>query len=213
MKKINWPDQILNFVGVIVGVSLAFLINNTAENRQEKDQFKIIVKSFIVELEDEIKSFESYAIPTNKRQSSQIDTLMTLIEKRKYENMKKFGDVIGFRNYSPSRTTFKSIGTTGKIDLIKDFELRKEIIDYYTLYAPETQFKNDRQIEYHSKFLLPFLLKHVDITKPDVQTIPFDELKNILAFYKIVIDEKVGSYEYAVKKANALKEKLENLNL
>ncbi|MEL6557801.1 MAG: hypothetical protein AAFQ94_06420 [Bacteroidota bacterium] len=213
MKKINWPDQILNFIGVIIGVSLAFLINNTAENKQEKEQFKIIVKSFIAELEDEIKSFEGYAIPTNKRQSAQLDTLMILIEKKEYEDMKKFGEVIGFRNYSPSITTFKSIGNTGKINLIKDFELRKEIINYYTLYAPETKFKNDRQIAYHSNFLLPFIIKNVDITRPDINKIPFAELKNILAFYRIVIDEKIGSYEYAVERAKLLKEKLEKLDL
>lgn len=213
MKKINWPDQILNFIGVIIGVSLAFLINNTADSRQEKEQFKIIVKSFIVEMEDEINSFESFAIPTNKRQSNQIDSLIMLIEKKEYGNLKKFGDVIGFRNYAPSSTTFKSIGSTGKINLIKDFELRKEIIDYYTLYASETNFKNDRQIEYHSKFLLPFILKHVDITKPNIDEIPFDELKNIMAFYRIVINEKIDSYEYAVMRAKALKEKLENLDL
>ena len=50
MKKVNWADQLLNFVGIILGVSLAFLINNAAENAQDRAEYKQIVNSFISEI-------------------------------------------------------------------------------------------------------------------------------------------------------------------
>ena len=89
-----------------------------------------------------------------------------------YENSSKFKESIGYNNYSPSNTTFKSVSGTGKLKLIKDLELRKQIIDFHTVYTVETKYKNDQQVKYHSDHIVPFFIEHVDLTNPDISNIP-----------------------------------------
>ena len=38
MKSVNWFDHLLNFVAVILGVSLAFYISTRAEKSREKEE-------------------------------------------------------------------------------------------------------------------------------------------------------------------------------
>lgn len=88
MKKINWPDQIFSFLGIIIGVSLAFFINNASERNQEKNELKQIINSFISELDQEIDAFENYSIPKNKAKISFPGYITNVYTKR---SIREFG--------------------------------------------------------------------------------------------------------------------------
>jgi hypothetical protein len=36
MKKVDWPNHLLNFIAVILGVFLAFYVSDRAEKRKER---------------------------------------------------------------------------------------------------------------------------------------------------------------------------------
>ncbi|MEM6805558.1 MAG: hypothetical protein AAF696_29445, partial [Bacteroidota bacterium] len=81
MKRINWPDQILNFIGVILGVLLAFYITEIAENSKEKKEIKEFLTSFIGELDADIEAYDGRGISLNEEQSKVINQVIRNIQK------------------------------------------------------------------------------------------------------------------------------------
>jgi hypothetical protein len=68
MKQINWSDHILNFLAVIIGVTLAFYVSDNSDRKREKDELEKITRSFISELQDDRETYLEYQIPDNEVQ-------------------------------------------------------------------------------------------------------------------------------------------------
>ena len=80
MKQINWSDHILNFLAVIIGVTLAFYVSDSADKSREKEELRLIVQSFIDELEEDRETYEDYQIPSNEEQSKLIGEVLNFIQ-------------------------------------------------------------------------------------------------------------------------------------
>jgi hypothetical protein len=213
MKQINWSDHILNFLAVIIGVSMAFYVSDTADRNKQSDELRKITQSFIDELQEDQSTFEDYQIPSNEDQSKLIEEVLYLIQAKNKDSLaSKIQDALSINSYSPAGVTFHSIVSSGKLDLFSDFVLRKDISNYYQLLASEAQARAQLQVDFYMDQILPWIVNETDIMNPKMDDVINDhKLSNILILYKSLIDNKTRHYKYMIKECAQLENKLKEL--
>lgn len=133
-KKINWLDHLIGLLVVIFGITIAFYLNNWNEGRQTKRQEQKILNSLLTELGEDSINLQHL-----------IDTTLYM-EKKSSMLIKVFEDsnavskdslffyllpLYSYFKFSPRNVTYNSMIFSGKLDIISDFELSKDIISLY----------------------------------------------------------------------------------
>ena len=210
MKQINWPDHILNFLAVIIGVSLAFYVSSTSEEKKEEEELKQILTSFVNELSLDIETYDNYQIENNEAQSAALGRVIGFLLSGNLDSLgSDFSSVVNVNNYSPVGVTFSSISSSGKLDLIEDFELRKEIANYHEVGAKEALLRGEAQVDFFMNLLTPWLISNISLVNPDVKKLSDNqELVNLLVLYKGFVDNKIRQYREVSKAAENLRGKL-----
>jgi len=207
MKKINWPDHLLNFVAVILGVLLAFQIESIAENNKEKRELNEILQSFIEDIDMDRETYDDFQIPTNEQQSEMIGKLLTSILSNQVDSIEEQISVtFDVQNYSPISSTYLSVISSGKFGLIRDFEIKKAISDYYDVLAGESLKQGEVQMEFFLKEIIPWMVENTNIL--DIESEDVDgniEFANRLVIYQTLINNKARQYKKLSKAAEELK--------
>lgn len=212
MKRINWSDHLLNFLAVILGVSLAFFVNASSERKKQAVEYDEVINSFLEEFESDKDIFTDFQIPDNEGQVNTIAEILQMLQTDEIDSLsQKFPRAIGFNNYHPSNVTFNSLASSGKLDLIKDYALRKQLSVYHTILVKEAENRGKIQVEFYMNHLLPWLLKNTDFTKPDIEAIRDTELVNMLIIYEKLIVNKLRQYELLVSEISDLEQQLTEL--
>lgn len=170
------------------------------------------MKSLIVDLSEDIKTYEEYQIPENIQQQQHIDTLIELLvidslagigEKLKY--------VFQVENYIPTTSTYASMRSSGNLNLIDDLLLQQSITNFYEGSADESKRKCEFQAEYFTNELLNWLTNNLDLI--EMKLLKEDDLitlRNKLIVYQSLIDQKVNSYKTIVEDSKKLKLSIES---
>lgn len=213
MKGINWSDHILNFLAVIIGVSMAFYVSDTADKNKESEELENIIQSFIDELQEDRKVYLDYQIPENEQQTKLIwDVLTRIGEKRSDSLPGKIQQSLAINNYSPAGVTFNSLVSSGKLDLLSDFELRKEISTYYQLLSKEAESRGQLQVDFYMDQVLPWIINENDMMNISMSDVMNDtKLSNILILYRSLVDNKTRQYKVIAKESEELEERLKSM--
>lgn len=208
MKRINWPDQILNFIGVILGVLLAFYISDIAESNKEKREIREFLHSFINELDADIQAYEVSSIPKNEEQSSILSKVIANIQNpNKSEDQAALNfDVF---NHAPHESSYNSLISSGKLGLIREIYLRKEIMNYYSSLGTLAKARNEAQADFLFQKLMPWWISNSNkMSFSDEEANGNRELINLLSLYKQLIDSKIRAYRDITVSAKGLKENI-----
>ncbi len=212
-KRYNWLNHLFNFLAVILGVYLAFYVNERAKQAASKKELSLLVNAMVNDLSADIKAYEDYHVPVNQNHYQLIDSLIGLLT---------LGDIAGsegllagtiqLENYIPNNTIYNSIKSSGKLQLIEDINIQEALSDFYDGTVMECTAKNEIQAEYLFDNVLPWLVSNTDLAV--MELVHKEDLlvfKNTLIIYQTIIEQKTAHYEYIVDKAGALKEKLKLL--
>lgn len=210
--KINWPDHLLNFLAVIIGVSLAFYVNSAAEERKLNDERRLIVNSFLEELSRDRLIYEEYQIEENQKRIQFLDRAINQIVSKDLDSLAYFvRKGVPFNNYAPQAITFNSTSSTGKLDLLSDYELRIQVAGFYSVTVKEADFRGLGQVDFYKNNLMPWLIKHTNFIDQNASVLIDQEFLNMLIIYKDLINNKVNQYEELVDSSKKLEAKLESL--
>ena len=212
-RKQNWLNHLFNFLAVILGVYLAFYINERAQINQDQNESMMLMNSLLADLSKDIKAYEEYQIPVNKQYQQNVERLLSSLMTNDMDEIgEKISDVLGVENFTPSTSTYSSIKASGKLGLIDDLELQKMLTDYYEGLAVESIRKGEYQVDFFTGELMSWLTNNVDLT--DMQLIHTNELivfRNKLIIYGSLINQKVESYEMIVEDSKKLQFQIESL--
>ena len=210
--NINWSDHILNFVSVIVGVSLAFVISNRSELYKQQSEFDQNIVAILEEIESDINTYESYQIPDNKAKLEQMNHAIQMISDQvggDSINAKIFA-FLEVNNYSPPNITINSLISSGRLDLMKDFKLKKNILLYQNI-ALEMEAQGTFQVDFLTDHLMPWFIENgkyfveeknfIDDYDQDVSSSLM-----LLSLYAQFVGNKVSKYEYALENAKAMRD-------
>lgn len=213
MKQINWSDHILNFLAVIIGVTLAFYVSDNANKSKQDAELENIVQSFIDELEEDKETYLDYQIPSNEEQSKLIGDILALIQEKNVDSLEiKIGKALNLNSYNPAGVTFHSVVSSGKLNLFADFNLREDISIYYQLLAAEAEARGQLQLDFYMDQIVPWVVNNTDILNPSVDELIKDrKLVNLLILYKSFIDNKIRHYVYMAQESEQLGNSLKEL--
>ena len=210
-KKFNWQSPLLNFLAVILGVYLAFYINENAKEKEAKQESLMWLKSVQNDIKGDIRTYENYQIPINQQHAANIDSLLQLLSEADMSSVTSLlPQVFQVENFGPTTSTYNSMKASGKIGLITDQALQKSIADYYENMAMESVEKGQFQVDYFTDELLTWMTYHIDLET--MQVISEKELmvfKNKLILYGSTIQQKVKSYQNLVKESKELRDLIE----
>lgn len=206
-KKHSWINHLLNFLAVILGVYLAFYVNEKAKISQDRKDALILMNSLVNDLSEDIKKYEEYQIPENIQQQKNIENLLELLSAGSTESIdNQLSLIFQIENFTPTTSTYSSMKSSGKLALINDLALQKKLSDYYEGVVIESIKKGEYQIDFFTNALLVWLTNNVDLL--EMKLLKKDELiilRNKLIIYKSLIEQKIDSYKTIVQDSKELK--------
>ncbi len=169
------------------------------------------MNSLLVDLTEDIETYEKYQIPENSLHQKNINGLIELLLKNQVEDIEKeLSAVFQVENFTPTSSTYNSMKSAGKLHLIEDLTLRKNLSDYYEGLVLESKKKGEFQAEYFTKELMSWLTGNVDLVEMKLLTADnLIELRNKLIIYESLIGQKVDSYKQVVEDSRNLKSGIE----
>jgi hypothetical protein len=210
-KSIDWQNHLFNFLAVILGVYLAFYMNEKAMAHLEKKEAQRYANMLISDLESDLHAFTTYQIPVNQEILKQLDTVIAAVYDNDIETFEShLGNILEVENFAPTDVTYSIMKTTGKLTLLNDMELQKGIADFYEVFAKECEAKNDLQASYFTNTILKWLTQNTQFqTMTLTNTDKLNTFANQLLIYHSFVSQKVKQYQLVVDNGTALKAELE----
>ena len=184
-RKINWKYAVGETLIVILGISIAFMLENWRERRQEQNQSTQYLGSLKTDLEEEILLLEE----NNRAIQAKLESFKRIRPHlgRKLEGRDSvawsFFELANLVNFHPVNTTYQTLINSGDLKLIRDFELRRSLEEHYAFHQ-EVQQDYERIESIHKEYLGDFLIHHLNyqaIARGDFGFMDDPLLPNILA--------------------------------
>ena len=205
-KKIDWLNHGLEFAVVLIGILIAFQLNNWSIKNDQQELINLHLDS----IKEEVKFNKSglkYSEQTAIKDLKNIEDLLQLIaEDAPVDSINnKTYELLNFGWLYLRSNAYNSLTESGDIRFIKEFKKRKSIVDLYE-YFIWTEATN--QIAYGSfaKHVQPYLMENMDYIS--AKALPRDVYKNKtflngLITYKYALKSKIDKLGDCRKKAEA----------
>lgn len=207
-KNYAWLNHVLNFLAVILGVYLAFYVNDRAKQAEENNEKRAFLNLLSNDLADDIKTYQNYQIPTNEAYLERVDSLLVAVSNKQMAQIDALLPYLfQVENYIPTTSTYASMKSSGKMRLIGDLTLQKRLNDYYDGLVLECTEKNKIQVDYFMGEVVKCLTLQADFE--EMKLLGDEDLvvfKNILLIYESLVHQKIRNYEMIVEESTLLKE-------
>jgi hypothetical protein len=198
---------------VILGVYLAFFINEQAKKSQDRSESFLLMTSLVNDFEQDIQTYEKYQIPVNTQIQQEVSALIDMLSTGSIEDIEKnLSSILQVENFSPTVSTYSSMKLSGKLRLIEDLDLQKKLTSYYEGLVIESTRKDEYQVNFFTNELMSWLTDNVDLM--EMKLFRDDDLvtlRNKLIIYGSLIEQKVTTYEMIVEDSESLKTQIESI--
>ena len=210
--KIDWRSKFIDLLIVIIGITIAFKLNNWNESIKSDTAGKEYIESFYNENKENRENLVA-AIEYSETNKRDMDTLKAIMLSKNYSDKRiktLIASMMGIANYTPSTITMQNISSSGEFDLIKDIELRRNLISTYNAYKTTTTLETIAS-NYINQYVTPYFFKNIRFS--DFSSIQSDFTKdpvfeNIVFGYDLLLNQLIGGYKKNLKELNLLNKKL-----
>jgi hypothetical protein len=206
--NIDWKSKIIDLLIVVVGISIAFKLNTWNASKKTELEAKNYVESFYEENVVNASSLVS-ALKYSELNKRNIDTLKQILLSKNYKDKRVkvlISSMMGMVDYNPSTITMENIMASGEFELIKDIELRKQIISTYYTYEGTSKLE-ELLINYINTYLTPFFFNNIRFS--DFSSINADFIKdplfeNIVFGYEVLLNQQIEGYKVSLDEVKLL---------
>ncbi len=213
---IDWKSKFIDLLIVIIGITIAFQLNNLNELNKSKTKEIDYLKSFY----NENAANESnliLALEFCLEKKKDIDNLKQILISKKYtdNSIKNLAaSMMAYSNFSPSIITMENITASGQFELIRNIEFRENLIDTYNSYET-TSLMEVFLSDYAKEYVSPFFFENVRFS--DFSAINEDfaekaEFENIVIGYDMLLTQKIDAYKVNLEKLKKLNLQLTAIN-
>ncbi|WP_436515398.1 DUF6090 family protein [Ekhidna sp. To15] len=159
--KNNWKEYLIELVIVIIGITVAFWLNNMAEESKENK----LEDKFIADVRADLIRDSSNLAQSIKYNDSKVDKLEKIImlvssdQNRQYQDslMNSIGVIGNYVFFYPESFTLNSLLQSGDFKLLTSDQLKKELLRYRWIcdmvQRDQTNFLNALDDNYYPKLL------------------------------------------------------------
>ena len=164
LKNYNWGKLGLELLVVFLGVSSGFILNNWREENQQLELEQKYISGFIADVEDSIDELERM----NKKDSLWMVAAQRNISDLKARTLSKDSAdallirIIQINKIEIKKGTYEDIINSGNLNLIRNFDLKGEIVDY-GLAVEGVTFVDDYFHQFFNKYVMTFVFKEFDV--------------------------------------------------
>lgn len=196
-NRTTWLNHLFNFFAVILGVYLAFIINQRAITNAERAEVQLLMQALLTDLNGDIETYNRYVIPVNEQRAEALSELIEELSQPRVGDISELlGGLLELDNFALTSTTYQSMVASGKIRLIDDLALQRMLSKHYDSLGLESIRKGEFQVEYFSDHLLPWLVANVDfMTMEPLELDELVQLRNKVLIYQSLIYQKTESYK------------------
>lgn len=212
--KINWKYTIGEILIVIVGISVAFMLNNWAAKSKENTLRRQYLQNLENDLKGEIEHLEENIIKLDA-QIGMANQLLPVLGRDipgRDTLVKNVFALAKLVNFLPNNTTYKTLTNSGHMSLIGDLELRHQIELHYNSHKLVLQ-DYERQLKIHELYLGDFFIHELDyskVFKGDVNFMDKPVFRNIIQSLKGSIILARGASVRGIESNKVLLELVEN---
>lgn len=205
-KQYHWFNHVFNFLAVILGVYLAFYMNERAKVNQEKSEKKVFLESLVQDLTKDVEVYETFQVQENERIIQNVEQLLASLTAEDEEAIQvQLPNILQVENFAPTSSTYTSLKSSGKLSLFNDLELQKHLADFYEDLVGECERKGEFQVEYFTDDILKWFSENVDII--NMHLLPKNDLmlfRNKIIIYQSLLQQKTDTYKMVVEESKSL---------
>lgn len=209
MLRSGWADHSLNFVSVILGVSLAFFVNDCSNKQKTRREMDFILVSLLNEIREDIETYETYQVPDNQEKVDQLYKILAILSSQANADSLSyyFETSLHVNSYSPQNLTFSSIISSGKLEYIDNYDLRSALL-LYQMNSKEVEMQGKIQYEFFMDQLVPWLIDHPEVVEKESLLLGNQGFITLLSIYASLVEGKLEKYKSILKDAKAIENKL-----
>jgi hypothetical protein len=200
-KKFTFKSIILEILIVIVGITIAFWVNNWGEERKERALEIEFLKTLRSDLAEDSIAFAAQ-VRENEKNVEQLYTFIRLLRSKDYQNAaipnKHVGRFLNRNNWIVNGNTFEILKSGGKLDIITNSELRNDISLFFRLRTFQSERLLDMSQDFVDNQMNIYLSKNSDYfisNKPNLDFIKEKEFQNLLVIWAELTEDNLGAYE------------------
>lgn len=210
LKSYKPKDIFIEFVIVILGITIAFWLSNLGEQKKERRLEAVYLADIRTDLSEDQKAL-SYSLRENK---VKLDKLLDGVSyyqsngpKIRLDSLAGYSQLIGnYFHFTPNDYTYISLQQSGDFKIIEDNSLKKALVGLYQHYKLiEAEQKN--LLEALDQNYFPTLMSKYDMLSGELEDQDYFEsaaFKNTLVFTLNETRTLIRLYEIALKKIEAL---------
>ncbi|MEM6722685.1 MAG: DUF6090 family protein [Bacteroidota bacterium] len=196
MKQIKWQYTIGEIIIVMIGITLAFGLNNLKDNLQEDQNKRQYLEHLLIDLKEERQQLESLNQAFEQKIQAVRDIRPHLGNPMPGRDtvIRKFFFLAEALHFTPEQTAYQTMINSGDLKLIDDFELRRHIEAHYNGHT-EVQNNYRRLENIYTKYLADFFIFNLDygaLLEGDARFLDHPTVKGITASLE-------GSFNFAVQ--------------
>lgn len=210
VKNYRPKDIFIEFVIVLLGITIAFWLSNLGEERKERELEEAYTKDLNTDLIKDQKAL-IYSIKQNEEKFEVLKQAYIYFSKSKtkapIDSLIGYAQTVGnYFHFTPNDYTYLSLQQSGDFKIIQDRSLKKSMIELYGLYG----LINSEQvnvIDALDRNYFPVLTSKYDmITGQVVDPNYFEsaEFRNTIMFSINEINTLLSLYKRGLEKVNAL---------
>jgi len=208
-----WKSKFIDFIIVIIGITIAFQLNNISDSNRIKNKELNYLRSFFHESlsnETKLQSALNFTVSSKKN----IDTLNNILILGNYKDVRikeLLKHVTSIADFNPSIVTMENITASGEFQLISDYECRERLIETHNAYKT-TEKIEELLFTYVNQYITPFFIKNTrfsNLSSIDDDFIKKIEFENIVIGYSGLLTQKVEVYKTNIEKLKKLNQLLQ----
>jgi hypothetical protein len=199
-------DKFVDFILLIVGVYIAFQLNNWKVEADQRAQERAYLSDMLVDLEKDIDELTGNLEDLRADKQSLDDYLLHGAQQPADSLASVVLNVLSLETFTTNQSTYQTLVSGNALSSFHNHEVRNRITEYYNLYTPIVRFEQVYtevlfKVAEHFTTSVDFGARRV--VDPSVAAKP--STRNLYLIVEGQLQDGIEAYEDALQKAEALK--------
>lgn len=213
-NNVNWKHLTLELFVVFLGVTAGFILNNWRGNINERKQEHQYLQGFMEDIQSNRESLAE-SIEMDSLWLKRARPLITLMIENKFhaDSSNTIMELLStYTRFGARIGTWEAILNSGNLNLISDFQLKKQIVDYH-MSIETVEFIDDYLFDVFDRNLNTYLISEYSFINNQIINLGIGitpEFANIFAVYFSLLQQRYGSYKSIFNESDSLQVNLAN---
>ncbi|WP_460949500.1 hypothetical protein [Spirosoma daeguense] len=209
LLRTDWPEYVVEIIVIIFSITISFAFDEWKDQRQKKETEQTYLKGLYSDIQADMNQLqeiiaETQLVVQKARHLSELNTQPPSVTYSNFVEDVRF--VFKRPRFISEDATFADLKSTGNMQVISDFSLKRSLFDYYRKYETIVQVET-AELETTNTIVGPYILKRLPLAKPrnsvsrtEWLSIPNDiEFQNAMLVRHATREELLRDYQETIK--------------